>query len=119
MRSVDENVHVVRIDVVDVSRVAEIAERLGGSTANRLHAVLCRSRKRVVRSARPEERDAEGKPKVGESDWRTAMDRVQGRTRSSEDKLNAALDRERNKQSRLDELFRGAKEKLGENEPEP
>ena len=74
---------------------------------------------RVVRSARPEERDAEGKPKVGESDWRTAMDRVQGRTRSSEDKLNAALDRERNKQSRLDELFRGAKEKLGENEPEP
>jgi hypothetical protein len=73
---------------------------------------------RVVRSARPEERDEQGKPKVAESDWTSAMEKVEGRTRSSEDKLNAALDRERNRQSRLDELFRSAKERLGEGEPE-
>ena len=68
----------------------------------------------VVRSRRPGETDsATGKPKVGEADWSDALGKVQKRTESGETRLDSALERERGKSARLDDLFRQAKDKLG------
>ena len=44
--------------------------------------------------------------------WASAQDRVRGRTTSGTDKLDRALDSERGKKDRLDDLFRKAQEKL-------
>jgi hypothetical protein len=44
--------------------------------------------------------------------WSSAQDRVRGRTASGLDKLDKALESERGKKDRLDDLFRKAKEKL-------
>lgn len=44
--------------------------------------------------------------------WSSAQDRVRGRTSKGTEKLDQALDSERNKPDRLDELFRKAREKL-------
>jgi hypothetical protein len=72
---------------------------------------------KVVRSRRPGEADPEtGKPKLGDADWSEAMGKVRQRSESGESRLDSALERERDKGSRLDELFRKAKEKLGPDE---
>lgn len=72
---------------------------------------------KVVRSRRPGELDAEtGKPKVDEADWSDALGKVRQRTESGEGRLDSALERERGKGARLDELFKKAKEKLQSDE---
>jgi hypothetical protein len=53
---------------------------------------------------------AEGAP--GGDVWKTAQETVRGRTQSGADKLESALQEERGKKDRLDDLFRKAKEKL-------
>lgn len=73
----------------------------------------------VVRSRRPEERDETGKPIVREADWSNAFDKVKQRSDGAGSKLDQALQNEREKSSRLDDLFRKAKEKLdSKDEPE-
>ncbi|MCY2958794.1 MAG: hypothetical protein NTY35_01415 [Planctomycetota bacterium] len=44
--------------------------------------------------------------------WASAQDKVRGRTSSGTEKLDRALDSERGKKDRLDDLFRKAQEKL-------
>ena len=67
----------------------------------------------VVRSRRAGEIDASsGKPKVGETDWSEALGKVRKRTEGGESRLDSALERERGKSARLDELFRKAQDKL-------
>lgn len=73
---------------------------------------------KVLRTLRPEELDATGKPVVGERDWEQAMGRVQGREQAKESKLDDALTRERDRSKKLDDLFRKASERLDEDEPE-
>lgn len=56
-------------------------------------------------------RSREGKP-AGKSDaWESAQDSVRQRTSRGADKLESALEHERGKADRLDELFRKAQEK--------
>lgn len=66
----------------------------------------------ILRTARPEERDAQGRSVVRESDWEAAAGRVRERIEKGEDRLSSALERERGRGSRLDELFREASERL-------
>lgn len=70
----------------------------------------------VLRKRRPGEQDSEGKPIVHEGDWDEALGRVHERRAAGDDKLDQALQRERDKASRLDELFRKANEDLGSDE---
>jgi hypothetical protein len=53
---------------------------------------------------------AEGAP--GGDTWAAAQETVRGRTKSGADKLESALQEERGKKDRLDDLFRKAQEKL-------
>ncbi len=66
----------------------------------------------VLRSLRPEQTDETGKPVVSDADWSQAVDRVKKRSDGAGSKLDAALQKEREKGSRLDDLFRQASEKL-------
>ena len=61
----------------------------------------------VMRSVRPEA--ADGEPRADQ--WASAQERVRERTQKSTDKLESALESERTKEARFDELFRKAKEK--------
>ncbi len=74
---------------------------------------------KLLRTLRPEELDERGKPKVGESDWGNALSRVKGREQGSAGRLDDALSREKGKGARLDELFERARERLGEQDPDP
>jgi len=47
----------------------------------------------------------------GKDRWVSAQERVRERTKSGEDKLESALDRERGKSARFDELFQKARQK--------
>ena len=47
----------------------------------------------------------------GKDRWISAQERVRERTKSGEDKLESALDYERGKAARFDELFQKAREK--------
>jgi len=71
---------------------------------------------KVVRSRRPEDLDAAGKPKVDAGDWDDAMGRVQTRESERDSKLEDALRREGDKASRLDDLFREASQRADEDE---
>lgn len=71
---------------------------------------------KILRTRREEELDEKGKPVVHERDWDDALGRVQGREATQQERLDAALDREKDKADRLDELFRKASEKLDEEE---
>lgn len=56
-------------------------------------------------------------PEVGTSGkdrWVSAQERVRERTKSGEEKLESALDNERGKSARFDELFQKAQEKHAE-----
>jgi len=66
----------------------------------------------VVRAVRPEQTDETGRPVVREEDWSTAVDKVRQRSDGAGSKLDAALQKEREKASRLDELFKQASNKL-------
>ena len=70
----------------------------------------------ILRSRGKAEVDSDGKPRVGERDWDEALGRVEDRAATRESRLDAALDREKGKSDRLDELFRKASEKLDEEE---
>ena len=69
---------------------------------------------KVLRGRPRGEVDEQGKPVVGEADWNQAVGKVQKRMATQGDRMDAALEREKDKESRLDELFRKASEKLDE-----
>lgn len=73
---------------------------------------------KILRTLRPEELDATGKPVVGERDWDQALGRVRGREEAKDSKLDDALSRERKRSSQLEDLFRKASEKLAEDKPD-
>jgi hypothetical protein len=68
----------------------------------------------IVRWRRKEELDETGKPVLREGDWLSANDRVQKRMGSAQDRFDAGLSREKNREKDLDELFRKANRKLDE-----
>jgi hypothetical protein len=61
----------------------------------------------VMRTVRAEDTTAAGGDR-----WAAAQETVRGRTKSGADKLESALEEERGKKDRLDDLFRKAQEKL-------
>jgi hypothetical protein len=66
----------------------------------------------VLRTREREEgAGGEAPPEAGR-DWSKALGRVQKRSTEAPGKLDAALEREREKRSRLDDLFSKANEKL-------
>jgi hypothetical protein len=67
---------------------------------------------KVLRWRLEQELDASGKPRVRESDWTQAHERVEGRLGSAADKFDAGLAREQGRGRDLDDLFRAASEKL-------
>ncbi len=70
-------------------------------------------RTQTVLRARPkEERDITGKPKLGEKDWDQALGRVQTRSDEAPSRLDELLQKERDKRSRFDDLFKSANDKL-------
>lgn len=71
---------------------------------------------KILRTRRPEELDATGKPKVDAGDWDDAMGRVKDRESRRESALDAALEREQGKADRLDDLFREASKRLDEDD---
>lgn len=70
----------------------------------------------VLRARRKEELDETGKPKVGDKDWAEALGKVRTRTDEAPSKLDELLQKERDKRSRLDDLFKSASDKLKERE---
>ena len=68
----------------------------------------------VLRARKPGETDPEGKPKVGEADWSSALSKVKDRETSGSGKLDAFLDSERTKKARLEERFKDAQKKLAD-----
>lgn len=66
----------------------------------------------VLRADAPGQVDETGKAQLDPGRWEAAGERVAGRRLSAEDKLGAALDRERGKEDRLDDLFDKAKDKI-------
>lgn len=72
----------------------------------------------VLRARKPGQVDETGKPKMGEGDWSEAVGKVQRRTDEAPSKLDDALAKERDKRSRLDELFSKANEKLKKKDEE-
>jgi hypothetical protein len=69
---------------------------------------------KILRTRKPESLDEAGRPKVSSADWDSAVGTVKGREATRSDKLDSALDREKNRASELDERFRKASEKLRE-----
>jgi len=67
---------------------------------------------KIVRWSRKSELDEHGKPRVGESDWRQASQRVEQRLGSATDKFDDSLSREKTRGKDLDELFKKASDKL-------
>jgi len=70
----------------------------------------------VLKHARPEQIDEAGRAKLDEGRWDTAIDRARDRVGEAHDKLTSALDEERTKEDRLDDLFDQANKKLREDE---
>jgi hypothetical protein len=66
----------------------------------------------ILRSRKPGEPGAAGEAAAPASDWGEAQAKVSRRTEQAPGKLDAALQREREKSSRLDDLFRQANDKL-------
>lgn len=67
---------------------------------------------KVVRWSRKSELDESGKPRLRESDWGKANQRVQERLGSATDKFDESLTREKTRGKDLDELFKKASDKL-------
>jgi hypothetical protein len=64
----------------------------------------------VLRRSLPAEKDAEGAASTQDR-WSSAQARVRDRTSAGEDKLQSALEHERTKSKRFDDLFDKAREK--------
>jgi hypothetical protein len=71
----------------------------------------------VLRTRRPEEYDAEGRPVVSKADWDQALGRVQCRGEEARSKLDAALDREKRREADLEDLFKKARKRAEEGGP--
>jgi hypothetical protein len=69
---------------------------------------------KVLRGRPPAVVDEKGKPVVGEADWTQAVGKVKRRLETHGERMDQALEREKDKEARLDELFRKASEKLDE-----
>jgi len=72
----------------------------------------------VLRTRKPEEYDASGSPQVSREGWDQALGRVQGRQEQAKGKLDAALDREKHREADLEDLFKKARKRAEEGEPE-
>lgn len=72
--------------------------------------------RKIMRAVAPSEVDETGKPVLDESRWDEATDRVEHRTETAQDKLESAITAERDKESRLDDLFDKARKKVEERE---
>ena len=70
---------------------------------------------KVMRHVKSEERDEGVSP---DARWSAAQGRVKDRTTSGQDKLESALENERTKAARYDELFRRAQEKQSKRKPD-
>ena len=71
--------------------------------------VLTRS---VVRAHAPAELDETGRPRLDEGRWDRAEGRVAERSGGAQDKLESALEAERTKEARFDDLFEKARKKV-------
>jgi hypothetical protein len=71
--------------------------------------VLTRS---ILRASAASQVDETGKVQLDESRWDSARQRVSERGTVAEDRLESALSAEREKESRLEDLFERAQEKL-------
>lgn len=70
----------------------------------------------VVRATAASEKGGAGDPAAEAERWEHAARRVEERSSGAEDKLEAALDAEKGKADRFDELFDAARERLRERE---
>jgi len=70
----------------------------------------------VMRTAPRGEVDETGRPVLDESRWDEATQRIENRSAGAQDKLEAALSAERDKESRLDDLFEKARKKVADRE---
>ena len=71
-----------------------------------------------MRAVTPQELDESGNPRVPTQAWDNAQGRVSERTTGAGDRLEEALNQEKDKASRLDDLFDQASEKLKRREQE-
>lgn len=71
---------------------------------------------KVVRQRASGSRSAEDRPPTGgpveAGDWEAMVERVRDRAGESADKLESALDRERKRETDLDDLFRRVRERV-------
>ena len=70
----------------------------------------------VVRSVPKAELDAAGRPVPDEGRWDRLSEKVEQRSSGAEDKLESALEAERNKADRFDDLFDAARDRVRERE---
>ena len=66
----------------------------------------------VVRATAKAELDETGRPKLDEERWDKAEGRVSQRSAGAQDKLESALEAERTKEARFDDLFEKARKKV-------
>jgi hypothetical protein len=74
--------------------------------------------RKIMRAVSPAEIDETGKAKLDESRWDDATIRVEERVEDAQDKLESALSDERDKESRLDDLFDKARRKVRDRDEE-
>ena len=67
---------------------------------------------RILRTVEPGQRDETGQALLDEGRWDQVSERVAERPASAEDKLEAGLREEANRESSLDDLFEKAKDKV-------
>ncbi|MAE29800.1 MAG: hypothetical protein QF599_06045 [Planctomycetota bacterium] len=67
---------------------------------------------RILRAVEPDQRDETGKPVVDGERWDRVSEGVAERPAKAEDKLEAGLRREANRERSLDDLFQKAKDKV-------
>lgn len=72
--------------------------------------------RKIMRAVSPAEVDETGKAVLDESRWDSATKRIEERGGNALDKLESGLSDERNKESRLDDLFDKAKKKVRDRE---
>ena len=73
---------------------------------------------KVMKTAKPHEIDDTGRVKLDENRWDQASNRVAERNDVGVDKFDKALDAERKRSDRLDDLFRKASDKVSQGEDE-
>lgn len=73
---------------------------------------------KVLRTLESKDLDAEGRLRVRESNWDSVRGRVEKRTSEGQDRLDAALNREKNKSRTLDDLFTDARDRAQDEEPD-